>query len=175
MRETHDTVDGLLAEFRGYSAGMPPSYHVTMSWADFRKMLDRFDAANKREVQNALDAGGFVEASRKNKQVGDAAKLREVALAMLDMIFEIQNNHRSPLSKIVYAVRRKVKAALAAPARNCDTKEPIDSIVKRFKAENCDQYDNAWDDPRTQCHQNCVECIIKWMMANQKEVSDGSK
>ena len=50
MRETHDTIDGLLAEFRGYSYGMPPSYHVTMSWHDFRVMLDRFEAAHKREV-----------------------------------------------------------------------------------------------------------------------------
>ena len=49
MAEANDTIDGLLAEFRGYSAGMPPSYHVTMSWADFRKMLDRFDAAHRRE------------------------------------------------------------------------------------------------------------------------------
>ena len=49
MSDTHDTIDGLLAEFRGYSAGMPPSYHVTMSWADFRRMLDRLDAAHKRE------------------------------------------------------------------------------------------------------------------------------
>ena len=58
MADTHDTIDGLLAEFRGYSAGMPPSYHVTMSWADFRRMLDRFDAAHRRER-------------------GDCAKLRE--------------------------------------------------------------------------------------------------
>ena len=49
MADTHDTIDGLLAEFRGYSAGMPPSYHVTMSWADFRRMLDRFEAAHRRE------------------------------------------------------------------------------------------------------------------------------
>ena len=55
----------------------------------------------------------------------------------------------------------------AKPARNCDTKESIDAVVKRFKAENCDHYDNAFDDPRTQCHQNCVECVIKWMMANR--------
>lgn len=53
MAETHDTIKGLLAEFRGYAAGMPPSYHVTMSWADFRKMLDRFEAANKRECEIA--------------------------------------------------------------------------------------------------------------------------
>lgn len=50
MTDTHDTIDGLLAEFRGYAAGMPPSYHVTMSWHDFRRMLDRFDAAHKREA-----------------------------------------------------------------------------------------------------------------------------
>ena len=56
MAQTNDTIDGLLAEFRGYSAGMPPSYHVTMSWADFRKMLDRFDAAYKRESDEMLDA-----------------------------------------------------------------------------------------------------------------------
>ena len=49
MADTNDTIDGLLAEFRGYAAGMPPSYHVTMSWHDFRRMLDRFDAAWKRE------------------------------------------------------------------------------------------------------------------------------
>lgn len=58
MSKTHDTIDGLLAEFRGYSAGMPASYHVTMSWHDFRRMLDRFEAAHKRER-------------------GDCAKLRE--------------------------------------------------------------------------------------------------
>ena len=56
MAQTHDTIDGLLAEFRGYSAGMPASYHVTMSWADFRRMLDRFDAAHKRECDEMLDA-----------------------------------------------------------------------------------------------------------------------
>ena len=54
MADTNDTIDGLIAEFRGYSAGMPPSYHVTMSWHDFRKMLDRFDAAWKR-VHEALE------------------------------------------------------------------------------------------------------------------------
>ena len=49
MAETHDTIKGLLAEFRGYTAGMPDSYHVTMSWHDFRRMLNRFEAAYKRE------------------------------------------------------------------------------------------------------------------------------
>ena len=54
MERTSDTIDGLLAEFRGYAAGMPPSYHVTMSWADFRRMLDRIEAAHKREIVLAV-------------------------------------------------------------------------------------------------------------------------
>jgi hypothetical protein len=68
MTDTNDTIDGLLAEFRGYAAGMPPSYHVAMSWMswhDFRMMLDRFEAAHKRE-----------------RERGNAAKLRERRLLM---------------------------------------------------------------------------------------------
>jgi hypothetical protein len=55
MADTNDTIDGLLAEFRGYAAGMPPSYHVTMSWHDFSRMLDRFDAAHRRERNRNCD------------------------------------------------------------------------------------------------------------------------
>ena len=56
MAETHDTIKGLLAEFRGYAAGMPDSYHVTMSWADFRKMLTRFEAAHDHDIATATEA-----------------------------------------------------------------------------------------------------------------------
>lgn len=50
-----ETVDDIIAEFRGYSAGMPASYHVTMSWHDFRRMLDRFEKANKRAFDEMLE------------------------------------------------------------------------------------------------------------------------
>lgn len=56
MAETHDTIKGLLAEFRGYAAGMPDSYHVTMSWADFRKMLTRFEWAHDHDIATATEA-----------------------------------------------------------------------------------------------------------------------
>lgn len=52
MAETHDTIDGLLAEFREHSAGIPPGCYVTMSCHDFRQMLNHFEAAHKREVGN---------------------------------------------------------------------------------------------------------------------------
>ena len=83
MAQTHDTIDGLLAEFRGYSAGMPPSYHVTMSWADFRKMLDRFEWAHDHDIATATEAcaravvGACVkqqEAERKSVALREALK-----------------------------------------------------------------------------------------------------
>lgn len=91
------------------------------------------------------------------------AKLRDLAEAVAHMNDDGYWNGSASICALV----GKATAALDAPARNCDTKESIDAVVKRFKAENCDHYDNAIDDPRTQCHQNCVECVIKWMMANR--------
>lgn len=44
-----ETVADIMREMRGYSHGMPPSYHVTMSWHDFRVLLDRIEKAAKRE------------------------------------------------------------------------------------------------------------------------------
>jgi hypothetical protein len=94
MAKTNDTIDGLLAEFRGYSAGMPPSYHVTMSWADFRKMLDRLEAAHKRER-------------------GDSAKLRE-ALESIASNLEHRLFARYPSSASDEWMYQKANAALAA-------------------------------------------------------------
>ena len=114
MAQTHDAIDGLLAEFRGYAAGMPPSYHVTMSWHDFNRMLDRFDAAHKRER-------------------GNSAALREAA-SYLTSIFscDIQflERHAKELRDtgaygggIIEHILHSItlaRAALAAPPRNCD-------------------------------------------------------
>ena len=44
-----ETVADIMREMRGYSHGMPDSYHVTMSWRDFRVLLDRIEKAAKRE------------------------------------------------------------------------------------------------------------------------------
>ena len=96
MADTHDTIDGLLAEFRGYSAGMPASYHVTMSWADFRKMLDRFDAANKRERETSGNTAALHEALKPVKRYLDGYTVN------------------------ILELRRTVDAALTAPTRNCD-------------------------------------------------------
>ena len=46
-------------------------------------------------------------------------------------------------------------AARSLPERNCDTVDNFDMLAKRFKDEVCDQYDNDFEDPRTQCHHDC--------------------
>ena len=156
-----------------------------------QELADMLDAAHKREVdalrQRCAELNAEVAAkddvikrlndaiaeeqrrktatTEKSSAVGDCAKLREVA----EFVAHIDDDGYT--SHDVQCAIDKARAAIAAPARSCGTKEPIDSIVKRFKAENCDQYDNALDDPRTQCHQDCAECIIKWMMAKESEAA----
>jgi len=87
MAETHDTIKGLLAEFRGYAAGMPDSYHVTMSWADFRKMLTRFEWAHDHDIATATEASA-------RTVVGACVKQREAERErdeMLDALVRIGN------------------------------------------------------------------------------------
>lgn len=154
MADTNDTIDGLLAEFRGYSAGMPASYHVTMSWADFRRMLDRFEAALGREA-------------------GDAAKLREALLECAQYIACVggvgvgevtinDNVHLKPEE-----LTQKAIVALNAPPRNCDTisgEDPYKHQSKWCKAEarsvNPDQY----------CmNRSCIQCLFTWLFDPAQE------
>lgn len=94
-------------------------------------------------------------------------KLREALTRVKKIAASYINCHDDEIDRVMTEIVATCDSALAEPVRNCDTNESIDAVVKRFKAENCDHYDNAFDDPRTQCHQNCVECVIKWMMANR--------
>jgi hypothetical protein len=139
MSDTNDTVDGLLAEFRGYSAGMPPGYHVTMSWHDFRVMLNRLEAAHERELlTKPAENVNSASASDTAGNSGNAAKLRE---ALERVLCWLKRMNAEPLDTLAvseftpsYAVNRTAKsiiedndyhisqitAALSAPPRNCD-------------------------------------------------------
>ena len=149
MAKTNDTIDGLLAEFRGYSAGMPASYHVTMSWADFRKMLDRFDAARKRER-------------------GDRAKLREA----LEKVIEITNKewdaHRE--TSAMWEMWEICTAALAAPPRNCDlARDWMRDLYAHFKppASIKREMPPEWVDS--------VMAFCRWLVAPATEKEGGAK
>jgi len=182
MSDTHDTIDGLLAEFRGYAAGMPASYHVTMSWADFRKMLDRFDAAHRREIEataakccqlGRLAGYGASEIKHLQEPVGDAAKLREACIYALAELEHFRKCHDARLHfcDIVHVGNAKhaLKTALAAPPRNCDVGIPEEQYA-RFVAV-C----HANVDLTGQCRESCpfrrvpteykcdrAECFARW-------------
>ena len=106
MAETHDTIKSLLAEFRGYAAGMPPSYNVTMSVADIRLMLNRFEAAHGHDVDIATDA-------MSRSVVGACVKLQEA-------------------ERKCVALHEAVKAALSAPPRNCDKVKTSWDVLKKW-------------------------------------------
>ena len=157
MAETHDTIDGLLAEFRGYSYGMPPSYHVTMSWEDFRRMLDRFDAAHKREVRDAVtDCNQF----------SDAAKLREaLKLCLRGMCGYCRTDAeaRGMTTECVNGCEALLmaKAALAAPPRNCDKVKTSWDVLKKWH-EGLDTV-------------NDIVRMLDWLLAPATEKEGGAK
>jgi len=95
--ETHADI---IAELRGYSSGMPPSYHVTMTWHDFRIKLDRIEAAHKREC-------------------GNTAVMREALSDACYAMFNFLKTQNGGYEEMANALD-KAKAALAAPPRNCD-------------------------------------------------------
>ena len=145
MAQTHDTIDGLLAEFRGYSAGMPASYHVTMSWADFRKMLNRFEAAHKRER-------------------GDCAKLRE---ALCEILSYIESFHKyitpgkgeklTALFAVADTIRNNARAALAAPPRNCDRfANAVEAMAELKRVHSYCAKENR------RCLEDCPDCGKEW-------------
>ena len=103
MNEQETTAD-IIAWLRRPREG--ENAYLTL-WRD--EIADRLEAALKRER-------------------GDASKLREALKATLDLFWDIHNANRSPQSNQAYAVIKQIKAALAAPPRNCDM--PNDRVEK---------------------------------------------
>ena len=113
-----------------------------MSHDDFVEMLKCLDRMYFSRVMNCVDGTGksdkewtalsfifsrVVEAITE-KPSGNIAKLREALEATLELFWDIHNANRSPQSNQAYAVIRQIKAALAAPARNCDRfKDALDA------------------------------------------------
>ena len=146
MAATNDTIDGLLAEFRGYLAGLPASYHFTVSCRDIRLMLDRLEAAHKRER-------------------GDCAKLRE-ALAPFPSLCEwlVVNASKLGIPDMVAKLRErgdKARAALAAPPRNCDKVKTSWDVLKEWH----EGLDTA----------NDVVRLLDWLFAPATEKEGGAK
>ena len=136
MADTHETIADIIAEMRRRIAvKMSDAWYTQEEW---RKLCDRLEAAWKRErakiEADALAVGGIVGASHRRElsknaskngadfgRLGDAAKLREAC----DNIAEYARSamcHTTDTHVLGYLnqIEGWAKAALAAPARNCD-------------------------------------------------------
>ena len=166
MDGKHDTIQDVLRKLRACPANGLVGSIFKLAADSIADMIEEAWKRERAEIEaNALAIGGIVEASRK-KHSGNAAAMREALVQIVALAKQDQPR---------FAIISTAETALAAPPRNCDaTTEPYFDIAKRFKVENCDQFDNDWEDPRTQCTHNCVECVIKWMLA-KKGANDGSK
>ena len=95
----------------------------------FTQLLDRLDAAHKRER-------------------GDCAKLREAAESALIVVRGILDDTLARRNQSVFDCRDKLKSALAAPPRNCDMPLVVDGPADNnadkawlvFKRHNPDVY-----------------------------------
>jgi len=203
MAQTNDTIDGLLAEFRGYSAGMPPSYHVTMSWADFRKMLDRLDAARKRmewthkkelETRDAVIQTEVAarEAEREahkreideiKKQVGNAAHLRAACVAALAELKRCHKCHDARLHFVdivhVGNAKNELETAIASPERNCDLFN-FDDAEENARAA-WDAFDGTLElnmaelSPREYAIVKECMAAFRWLFSHYKRQSESAK
>ena len=124
---------------------------------------DRLEAAQKREaafhamtceandrlrehLQIALDAN--------RRERGDAAKLREA-------LEEVLNDYQDDC-----AMSRMIRAALAAPPRNCDRFASAEEAIEYHKRTNCAE--------RRYCayHDGCPtdgSCVVNWLYAEAQE------
>ena len=121
--------------------------------ADIRREADRLEAALGRER-------------------GDCAKLREALEATLDLLWDMQNRDRSPISNQAYAVKSKIKSALAAPPRNCDLPEVakghpklVEQAWRVFKRSHKDSHLDSY---------GLLRCI-RWLLAPATEKEGAAK
>ena len=123
----------------------------------FNKLLDRLDAAHKREIEataakccqlGRLAGYGASEIKHQQDAVGDAAKLREALKRIVDERGILDFCHNNISSKTwedwdkIYKTLRKwideAMSALAAPPRNCDRFETVKEAAEAFARERQD-------------------------------------
>ena len=185
MKSKNETIADIVAEKRhradeierDVSAKMKSGEMVSDQYArevieDLRQEADRIEAAAKREVQNALDTGGYVEACRARKKLVDnGAKMREA----LEHIAAIPMPPPNEMAQGIAVEMREVAiAALAEPPRNCDIYPTVAEARNAFVCEKCDDPCGdctVCDDDYALCH----PCGIKWLFALAKEGGNDGK
>ena len=188
MANTHETTADIIAEMRGIRI------------REFQDYADRLEAAYRREKAaieaDALEVGGIVEAAHRReiservtravkntakiideqKRVGDAAKLREAlefCVKGMCGFCRMDAEARGMTTECVNGCEalRKAKAALAAPARNCDV-GTAKNQTRRF-SEFCGNYDQCMtDDCKCPLLEKQGTCEFEWAQMPYEEGGD---
>ena len=180
MESKNETIADIVAEMRKYSQdkyrlsaewggekGNPGMFYLQMAQAA-KVFADRIEAVHAREVQDALDTGGYVEACRARKKLVDnGAKMREA----LEHIAAIPMPPPNEMAQGIAVEMREVAiAALAAPPRNCDVGTA--EVQAKRKMALCDKQQGCGN-----CSLNKVatltQCALAWAQMPYEE--GGSK
>ena len=135
MDNTNEKLSTIITKMRGENF-KPPVYQKRVN--DY---ADRIKAAAKRERESAeadaLYAGAFIEATRH----GNAAAMRKALekvekLNHYDLGCIRSIKRRDEIDAKILEIEKTVRAALAAPSRNCDRFQNFDEAIKTYAKEN---------------------------------------
>ena len=140
----------------------------TLQALGLRTYADRIEAAEKRERD---------ETHEKSSQVGNSAKMREALSRILGIADHLQTRFTIPklVSEEISELKQIAESALSSPPRNCDlfatSKEAGEAFISQACENPCGNCTVS-----DECHNPLVhECGIKWLFAEAKGVTDGSK
>ena len=189
--EKRDTIENVLAEYRNDADAMDRGWLYQPTTEYLRRLLDRIEAAWKREREELdkrisdLEAYAKLWTGRadelrlkcdefyaKAKPVGNAAAMREALEFCLRIIGENGIRGNVFLGDIQEA-HRAMTAALSAPARNCDIYKNKKDAEAAFISEECKH-------PCGNCTVNdeygCAlvhECGVDWLFATAEREGEG--
>ncbi len=164
-----ESLSDIVAEYRRDYEDMKARRLYLPTSEYLRRLLDRIEAAWKRE---RAEVEAIVEAARtaeKSSAVGNAAAMREALVAIGETYREHPYDHDDD------AIANIVDVALAAPPRNCDLKEcsSDDGMISAHE-----RFCESWHDDGNYCSdcpynnhksKQLITCRERWLLAPAAE------
>lgn len=121
--------------------------------------------------------------AEKSSAVGDAAKLREAAMIVYDVLEKLRPfslclrdvGRTREFNHLVCLAKNRLDAALAAPPRNCDRFATVDEARKAHEAI-CEKYDECHHCPlNNEEHYSAFDYFEAWLFAPATEKEGGAE
>lgn len=175
-RNCHEMLEDVVAEMRGAKERCNGATALFSVWLD--EWADRIEAAWRRE-KAVIEANALAAAEESSaavdrfrdatKMISNMAAMRE-ALQSIAAIYDGADTGGLDASIVIYNI---VKAALSAPARNCDFLEFPRNEIDEQKI--WDDYYKWCDNPRNRNIDNFpLHSVVGWLLAPAAERKGGS-